>query len=358
MPPPRSPPPAPGTALRSAARTAFWTLTVLALPASLLSLAAWFTSTPYFLAQLSPFRVQAAALLAAHALLSLCLRRFRWAALFALFAGLQVAAVVHGMFNGGRPPAGPAPARPTATAAATALAPADRPLKVVFANVLTSNLDPAPLLALIDAENPDLIALLEVNGRWERLLTPALAERFPHHYARTREDNFGVALYARSEPLGARVEFFADVETPSIDLTYPHPAGPVRVLITHPLPPGDAETTRLRDQHLGDLVNWHRHVAGLGAPGEPPMPILVLADLNATPWCPPLRRLLATTGLRSAARDHARIAPTWPVPIPFLRIPLDHALLNSRLACIAYRVGPDIGSDHFPLILEVLPLAP
>lgn len=343
---------APGAALRSAARAAFWTLTLLALPAAALSLAAWFTSTPFFLAQLSPFRVQAAALLATHAAFCLVLRRGHWAALFAALGLLNLAAVHHGSRLLSSAPPGAAPLSAYAAPGAEASV---RPLKILYANVLTSNTDPSPLLALIAAEQPDLVALLEIDARWERQLTPLLAADYPHRFARTREDNFGLALYARVQPGGGRVEFFADVETPSFDFTFPHPDGDIRMLLTHPLPPGDAGTTRLRDDHLGDLVNWHHHVAGLTATDAPSQPILILGDLNATPWCPPLRRLLAATGLRTAASDHRVVAATWPVALPFLRIPLDHALLNSTLACVAYRVGPDIGSDHFPLVLEVRP---
>jgi endonuclease/exonuclease/phosphatase (EEP) superfamily protein YafD len=325
---------------------AFLTLTVLALPAALVSLAAWFSSTPHFLAQLSPFRVQAGLLLLAHAGFCLALRRRRWAATFAMLAGLQGALVAHATLGGNRP-------APPASGSETG---PDRPLKVLFSNVLTSNPDSAPLLGLIAEERPDLVALIEVNARWTRELNAALAEEYPHRFVRAREDNFGVAIYSRAEPLGARVVFFADVETPSIDFVLLHPRGDIRILVTHPLPPGDPAGARLRDEHIGDLANWHRHVAGLTPAGANPISILVLGDLNATPWCPPLRRLLANTGLRTAARDHRRLAPTWPVPIPWLRIPLDHALLNGSLACTDYRVGPSIGSDHAPLILSVIPV--
>ena len=108
-------------------------------------------------------------------------------------------------------------------------------------------------------------------------------------------------------------------------------------------------------QHLADLLNWQRFVASLAGPEEPPASVLILGDLNATPWCPPLRRFLAASGLRPAASDQGLLGTSWPVPIPFLRIPLDHALLSPDLVCVSYRIGPDIGSDHFPFILEVRP---
>lgn len=323
-------------------RTAWATLTTLALPAGLLSIVAYFASQPAFLAQLSPFRVQAAALLAAHLGFCLALRRRRWAAIFALLLAFNIWAVL-------RPAL---PSRITVTEAARP------PIKILFANVLTSNPDPARLLTLIAAEAPDLVALIEINRRWEAQLTPVLAAAYPFHIAHPREDNFGLAVYSRLQPGGGRVEFFADVETPSLDFTLPYGDRPIRVLVTHPLPPGDADNTALRDQHLASLADWMVFVAGLTPAGAPPMPVLILGDLNATPWCPPLRRLLATAHLRTAAGGGSVLAGSWPVAIPFLRIPLDHALLNEELGGTSYRLGPDIGSDHYPLIIEVQPAAP
>jgi endonuclease/exonuclease/phosphatase (EEP) superfamily protein YafD len=330
------------TTLRIMARAAWATFTALALPLGLLGVAAYFASRPYVLAQLSPFRVQAATLLALHAVFCLTVRRRRWAAVFAVLACFNVWAVLR-------------PAFPPLVTVTDTTRP---PVKILFANVLTSNSDPARLLALIAVEAPDFVALIEINRRWQTQLEPALSATYPFSLFRPREDNFGLAVFSRVEPAGGRVEFFADVETPSLDLTLPSGDRSIRVLVTHPLPPGDAETAALRDQHLEGLADWMRFTATLQTAGTPPVPVLILGDFNATPWCPPLRRLLATTGLHSAARGHVVVASTWPVPIPFLRIPLDHALLNDELACIRYRVGPDIGSDHFPLLLEVRATAP
>lgn len=342
MPAPSSPPlPAGRAALASIARAAFWTFTVLALPLGLLGIAAYFTSSPAFLAQLSPFRLQAAALLTAHIAFCLVLHRGRWALLFGLIAAFNYGAVARSQFPG----------------RINTFDPRHPPLKILYANVLTSNPDPARLLALIAAEKPDLVALLEINTRWLSVLSPALATEYPFSSLHPREDNFGLALFSRLQPQGGRVEFFADVETPSYDFTLPASSGPIRILLTHPLPPGDAEGTALRDQHLADLVRWAAFVDTLRTPSATPVPALILGDFNATPWCPPLRRLLAASRLRPAARGHVTVAPTWPVAIPFLRIPLDHALLNDALVCTSYRIGPDIGSDHFPLLLEVRPAA-
>lgn len=44
--------------------------------------------------------------------------------------------------------------------------------------------------------------------------------------------------------------------------------------------------------------------------------------------------------------------PTWKVGSP-LAIPIDHALATKALAITKREVGPDIGSDHRPLLIEV-----
>jgi endonuclease/exonuclease/phosphatase (EEP) superfamily protein YafD len=330
-------------------RAIWWTLTALALPAGLLNIAAYFTTRPVVLAQLSPFRVQAGALLLAHLVFCLVLRRRRWAALFATIALFNVWAVLR-------------PAIPEPINACDSSRP---PLKILFANVLSSNSDPAPLLALIASESPDLIALVEVNHRWQSQLAPVLARDYPHSTFHSREDNFGLAVFTRDAFANIRLVAFADPEIPSLDLALRHGDRDFRFVVTHTLPPGDTAGSELRARHLAALGRWFADattpaLAPSGAAstrGESPL-VFAVGDFNATPWCPSLRRLIAAARLHLAARGHAAVAATWPVAVPFLRIPLDHALLSESLVCTAYRVGPDIGSDHFPIILEIQPAAP
>jgi endonuclease/exonuclease/phosphatase (EEP) superfamily protein YafD len=331
-----APSPARAHPLRASFTAAFWTLTALALPAALLTTAAYFSSRPAFLAQLSPFRAQYAALLGAHVAICLLLRRPRWAALFALFALFNLWAV--------------RPATPDSVVSIDAGAP---PLKILLVNVLTSNPDPGPLLELVRAEKPDLVALLEINHRWQAELTraPALLADYPHHRFHPREDNFGLAVFSRRPLADLRLEFLADPDLPSLAFTLPLGARPLHVLLTHPLPPGTAAGTALRDLQLDRIAQHDRSLPA----GDPR---LVLGDLNATPWCPPLRRLLAQTGLRPASFDRRFFAPTWPAPAPLFLIPIDHALIDARLVCTDYRVGPDIGSDHLPVLLDLFHSAP
>jgi endonuclease/exonuclease/phosphatase (EEP) superfamily protein YafD len=39
--------------------------------------------------------------------------------------------------------------------------------------------------------------------------------------------------------------------------------------------------------------------------------------------------------------------------LPVLRIPIDHCLVSSELVVLEHTVGPDIGSDHYPLLVTL-----
>lgn len=317
--------------IRACLRAAFVTLTVLALPAGIVTTLAYFISEGVILSQLSPFRLQYAVLLAAHAALCLGLRHTRWAVVFSLFALFNLGAVLTPHFS----------RSVHASADSDAAA-----LRILYANVLTENETPEALFALIAAEAPDLIALLEVNGRWREQLVAKLTRDYPHRFIRDREDNFGIALFSRRPLLDPRVEYFTASEVPSLAVTLPD--GGANLLLTHPLPPGDALNTRLRDEHLDALAEWSQSAMRSAR-------VIIIGDLNATAWCPPLRRLAARSDLRFAGTRHRFFAATWPVHVPHLRIPIDHVLLDRRLGCSAFRVGPDIGSDHFPLLVDITP---
>lgn len=91
-----------------------------------------------------------------------------------------------------------------------------------------------------------------------------------------------------------------------------------------------------------------------------PGPILVMGDFNTTPSALPFYKLLQTAKLKRVACG-GPVAGTWrPVTwsgtivdkIPGLKVTIDHILVRD-LDVRACKVGPDVGSDHFPLIVTL-----
>jgi len=83
-----------------------------------------------------------------------------------------------------------------------------------------------------------------------------------------------------------------------------------------------------------------------------PKPSILLGDLNVTPWSSPFQHLLRQGGLRDTAIGFG-IHPTWPSYLWPMRIPIDHCLVSPGLRATKREVGRNVGSDHFPLLIEL-----
>jgi endonuclease/exonuclease/phosphatase (EEP) superfamily protein YafD len=84
-----------------------------------------------------------------------------------------------------------------------------------------------------------------------------------------------------------------------------------------------------------------------------PQPVVLAGDFNATPWSAAVKAVEAMTqskaigGYRTSLRlDVLHNSKPWPV------LPIDHVLLPKGVVAKSVRLGPDMGSDHLPVIVE------
>ncbi|MBW1762831.1 MAG: hypothetical protein JRJ64_15305 [Deltaproteobacteria bacterium] len=70
-----------------------------------------------------------------------------------------------------------------------------------------------------------------------------------------------------------------------------------------------------------------------------------------SPWNHHFRRLLKRTGLRDSSQGRG-VQPTWPTHNPLLRIPIDHCLHSEGIHVVQKKIGPAVGSDHYPVIVD------
>src|SRR5262249_47191936 len=82
---------------------------------------------------------------------------------------------------------------------------------------------------------------------------------------------------------------------------------------------------------------------------------LVIGDFNRTEASPRFGEFVRSTGLRDSRYGFGRQA-SWPCKSP-ISIAIGRALPPGDVAVVDRRLGPDIGSDHSPLILESAPAA-
>ena len=201
--------------------------------------------------------------------------------------------------------------------------------------------DPSAVRAAIADARPDFLVLEEISDRWLADLAPAL-EAYPFRKVQARHDNFGIGLFSRHPFDSARIEPFGIVDVPSVFAELALAGRRLTLVATHPLPPGDALLAAERNRQLEWIA---RKIAAV------PGPVLLLGDLNTSPWSPAYRRLIAASGLANAAQGRS-IRPTWPSFLPPLWIPLDHALHSDKIAVRSLAIGPDVGSDHLPLVVD------
>jgi endonuclease/exonuclease/phosphatase (EEP) superfamily protein YafD len=217
-------------------------------------------------------------------------------------------------------------------------------LRVLLANVHILNDRYGAVLDLVRDTDPDVVLLQEPDDLWVAGVA-GLTNTHPHTFIVARGDCYGMAVYSRRPLAGADAVRIGEGWVPSIHAQFEADGSPLHLIGVHAVPPANREASRMRNEFLDALPGY---LAGLeGAK-------VVIGDLNATPGSWHYRRLLQRSGLRSS-RDGRGIQPTWPAPLPrVFRIPIDDALLSPEIAVTDRRLGPFIGSDHYPIILDIV----
>jgi endonuclease/exonuclease/phosphatase (EEP) superfamily protein YafD len=235
-------------------------------------------------------------------------------------------------------------------AAAPDLPPAN--LRLLTFNLHGSDTNPAALRRLIEAERPDIVVLTELPGDLRPILA-GVGPSLPYRMIARRYSTFDIALFSRWRFAGARIDRSVD---PSFPVLYADVcddaewAGCVRIVGLHasrPFAKMAGGFTDGRPWQQGQFAIAERFAAT--APGGR---AVVVGDLNLTPWSPAFGDLLARSGLYDTARG-LRLSATWLSPLPFVGLMIDHVLASPDIAARDNRVGPDLGSDHRPVLADL-----
>lgn len=212
------------------------------------------------------------------------------------------------------------------------------------ANLNLDTTDFTPLRQwLASADAPDVVFLQEFTELAQHALAddPALAARYPHRLALPQPDPFGLAILSRHPLAEAQVlQPRTEHDTLRLRATLQWRNLPVHLSALHPMPPLSSAFARARDRALQDEA---QHLAQAGG-------LAVLAgDLNTTPWA---RSLFAVQGTLRRANS---AAPSWPNALGGVIsvLPLDHVLASSGWQVVDAHRGPDLGSDHRPMVVRL-----
>lgn len=208
-------------------------------------------------------------------------------------------------------------------------------LSVVASNVHFENLQPQQLLDWLRAENVDIAVLVEVSPRYASALSAAVD--YPYQTVVARTDPFGMAVLSRI-PL-VETQTVEESRAPvHIESAFYWQGNKVKIVAFHPMPPITPAYQQQRDKELRRLSD--RLEGGIA---------IIAGDFNATPWS------TAFAGLNSIGLGRASgLSPTWPVAgWGVLGIPIDNVFATRHWKVAERAIGPDVGSDHFPVLVRL-----
>jgi endonuclease/exonuclease/phosphatase (EEP) superfamily protein YafD len=218
--------------------------------------------------------------------------------------------------------------------------------RLLITNVLMENQQHDRLLRVIRDADPDVILAVETDHAWVRALQP-LRETYPEGVDQPQDNWYGMMLLSRLELVDCKIEFLVQDDIPSVFCQVVLPDGPnVYLRGIHPRPP---EPVRDQDSTPRDaeLV-----VVGKLIQEAPDEPTVVAGDLNDVAWSPTSELFARIAGLLDPRRGRG-FYNSYNANNRFMRWPLDHVFHSHHFRLVAMERLPNIGSDHFPMLVEL-----
>ncbi|MDF1597842.1 MAG: endonuclease/exonuclease/phosphatase family protein [Acidimicrobiia bacterium] len=210
-------------------------------------------------------------------------------------------------------------------------------LTVVSFNVQVRNPDRDAVIQWVGDLDADVVFLWETSQPWRDEFTAA---GLPYFQSEPLQEGTTIGgLVLTRDP--ARVRLLETGERSSIEVVVPFGDVEAVILGAHPFPPMSGRRSAERDAQLTTIAAYADDVDG---------PLIVTGDLNSTPWSAAFRPL--GEGLTNSMNGFGW-QPSYPAGSGPFMLPIDHLLHNEYLTTVARSVGPDLGSDHLPIIVTL-----
>lgn len=226
--------------------------------------------------------------------------------------------------------------------------PVDGPtLKIVQFNLWGRNRDPEATARWILEEDPDLIVFQEGFAK-SGGVARALATRYPHRTTCAEPRACSTMILSKRAPIaeGGLQAGVSEANLSGAWATFRGRRGTFTVVGVHytwPLPAGPQQQQTLRLAKVLDRF--------------PKESLVVAGDFNSTPWSFSLRRQDRLFGLER----RTRALFSWPagrlsrrsVAAPFPILAIDQVYAGSEWKTVDVRRGPLLGSDHYPVVVDL-----
>jgi len=218
-------------------------------------------------------------------------------------------------------------------------------IKILQFNVLAKNRNTADLTRYIQQENPDLISLQEYSSWWQQNFHQynTVLQHYPYRYITPYGDD---AVYSKRPLLGVHTEHIAGSPFGADSGIVAHikiNQEPVTFLFSHPPTPMNPSVMERQARHFQFWAKNRRHYG---------KNFVLIGDLNTTPWTSQFQNLIKASNLRDSQLGFG-VQASFPTFVSFLQIPIDHCLVSDRIVVLERHPGPNLGSDHLPVIIRL-----
>ncbi len=228
-------------------------------------------------------------------------------------------------------------------------APAARPgpgapagLRLAALNLRNGAADRTRVSRLLLDYRPDIVAITEVPEPPLEMFAD-LRDAYPHRAGSPVPGTYELLLMSRHPIQAIGWHYPAGSGLPVLEASVCPPDGCIAVIALHAIWP----FARGGVDQAAMLAAVARR-ASARRDGR----VIVIGDLNATPYSHAFTGLLRAGRLVDAARGHRR-RPTWLTRVPLFGLAIDHVLLGTAFLARDARVMRGIGADHFPLLVDV-----
>jgi endonuclease/exonuclease/phosphatase (EEP) superfamily protein YafD len=215
---------------------------------------------------------------------------------------------------------------------------------VMSVNSYKENESPEKLCAAILDFDPDVLLVMEMTDSTQEALEDCL-KNYPHKMTTPVRDGFRICLFSKDELKNQNITYHGPNQTPLLTAETIVQGREFQVFSAHPKP-------MLNKQWHEERLAYFRETAAIIARSE--KPVMVLGDFNAVPWEWAFRGFLERAGLENTLYKQGYLV-TWPVFFPLMGIPMDHILISDGEDYGDLKVGPFVGSDHYPISLNLKP---
>nr|WP_271711556.1 endonuclease/exonuclease/phosphatase family protein [Marinigracilibium pacificum] len=215
----------------------------------------------------------------------------------------------------------------------------------MISNVYQYNRNYHKLTKLISEYEPDIILLVETDEDWKNAVDKSLSEDYHQRIYKDLDNTYGMLLISKYDLENTEVKYLIKDDIPSIETIVNIQNQRIKLYCLHPEPPVPSENSWATERDA-EILKVGKKAA------KEKLPVIVAGDLNDVAWSHTTELFLKTSQLLDPRRGRG-FYNTFNAKYPLLRWPLDHVFCSHHFQLIQLETLPKIGSDHFPVLVDL-----